>query len=93
METLMTIPLRTNEDGSVVYPRILKMKKTKQGVRDLSHIKSKPRGRILPPVPVGASGCKHLHVENNESTHFLDRCTQCGTWWDCNGGVIDKYST
>ncbi len=34
-------------------------KLTKQGVRDLNHLKGKPRGKVLEPPPSEAVQCSH----------------------------------
>lgn len=53
-------------------------KLTKQGVRDLDHIKAPPGGRRLEAPPM-VIDCKHKDVREIEEWYFVVRvCNTCG---------------
>lgn len=60
------------------------MKLTKQGVRDLNSIPSKPKGVKLDPPPKKLEAfCKHARTKTLESGDSM--CLDCDTIWDWNG--------
>lgn len=59
------------------------MKLTKQGVRDLNDIPSKPRGVKLDAPPKLEAFCKHARIKTLESGDSM--CLDCSTAWDWNG--------
>lgn len=65
------------------------MKLTKQGVRDLNHLKAPQRPKaILPPKqdPIGYR-CRHPYkTELGHSGAFF--CRDCGETWDFDGRVF-----
>lgn len=67
------------------------MKTTKQGVRDLNHLPSKPKGIILPPAPAETVPCKHSeHSHSNSSDGDFTWCDGCGQMWDWDGNPTWK---
>ena len=61
------------------------MKKlTKQGVRDLNSLPSKPRGIVLTEPPKEALQCKHPHIQSTMYGH-CDQCSSCGQLWGWDG--------
>lgn len=60
------------------------VKLTRQGVRDLDDIPSKPKGVKLdkPPVKLVAF-CKHVRTKSLDSGDTL--CLDCDTLWDWDG--------
>lgn len=61
------------------------MKKTRQGVRDLSHIKAPSKGKRLDPVPLMAV-CDHNEVRRDRRGGSSCRC---GAKWDSDGNRIE----
>lgn len=55
-------------------------KLTKQGVRDLNSLPSKPKGKILEEPPVAVL-CKHLHTRESMMGYMVV-CSDCGAEWD-----------
>ncbi len=57
------------------------VKLTKQGVRDLNHLKGLSVGRKLeePPVPVA---CKHRNTRTIGYPYEWIRCEDCGASWE-----------
>ena len=54
------------------------MKLTKQGIRDLNSLPSKPAGKKLPEPPISVS-CKH----KNKTEHlYYMTCNDCGESFD-----------
>lgn len=53
---------------------------TKQGVRDLNHIKGPPKGVQLerPPVPVA---CSHRNQKEVGISGYWTRCLDCDMTW------------
>jgi hypothetical protein len=55
----------------------------KQGIRDLSHLKSTPRGIRLPDPPGMGVNCEHpeeaCHLHRDTG---ITHCTSCGARWD-----------
>lgn len=61
------------------------MKLTKQGVRDLNHLKGKSVGKKLTMPPRQSLNCNHKDeggrstiVQGDEATFHFDQCRQCG---------------
>ena len=52
-------------------------KLTKQGVRDLNHLPSKPAGRM---VRLGDWHGSHRVCRKTEVTDYGERCTECGRY-------------
>lgn len=59
------------------------MKKTKQGVRDLSHLKGKSVGIKL-EMPPSEQMCDHRR-RSPQDTYGTVRCLDCPTCWDYEG--------
>jgi hypothetical protein len=59
------------------------MKLTRQGVRDLDSLPSKPKGVKLVEPPKLASFCKHIRIKDMESGDSM--CLDCPLVWDWNG--------
>lgn len=72
--------LRTRDDGlSNGWERLnMGTKLTKQGVRDLSHLKAKPKGITLAEPPIVVD-CKHRRKKTHwESILYWVVCEDCG---------------
>lgn len=65
------------------------MKRTKQGVRDLSDIPSKPRGVVLDPRPQSQEICRHVRTRRLDSGD--ESCLDCPLVWDWNGMPYPSY--
>jgi len=63
------------------------MKLTRQGVRDLSHIKGKSVGKKLDLPPDDHMNCEHTHTRTMEHALAgrLTVCTRCKCMWDEEG--------
>jgi len=59
-------------------------KLTRQGVRDLNHLPSKPRGRRLELPPQQTINCKHPNKREVSLTGET-YCLDCGKNWDWDG--------
>jgi len=60
--------------------------KTKQGIRDLNHIKSKPNKK-MPFIPEGVMECKK-HAWQEIGDGFYSQCKHCAMTLDYDGNVI-----
>lgn len=56
---------------------------TKQGVRDLSHLKGKSVGRVVELPPDTTLSCKHR--PSGQDMYGNTRCLKCGATWDWDG--------
>lgn len=62
------------------------MKRTKQGVRDLDSLPSKPAGKKLSMPPKAATACRHPHEDRKTIWASGDTyCGSCGKIWDWTG--------
>lgn len=61
---------------------------TRQGVKDLSFIPSKPRGIVLQEPPKEENTCQHRKTRTDED--FQETiCLQCNQRWDYLGQEIE----
>jgi hypothetical protein len=62
---------------------------TRQGVRDLSYMKSKPAGIRLPLPPDGGMQCDHHGtVREIDAINGISQCSRCKTIFDFDGCII-----
>lgn len=65
---------------------------TKQGVRDLNHIKGPPQGVRLesPPVPVA---CSHRNQKEVGITGDWTRCLDCDMTWSYDESPLSRHKS